>query len=369
MSLALALFGVVACSFLIKRVCDVFEPAADHLGRNMSAGIKGATINAVASSMPELMTTFMMLFFYHDKDGFAAGVATCVGSSVFNVAIIPACCILAVRWSASRPSGVVTIQRGRVLVRDGLAFVLAMVVLLAVLQDAEVLTAASGLSLVSVYVVYMLWLIRDQKRATDDSAPEEIESESFELSTTPWWQAMLRLDFEALFIGGRTMTTAFAWMALLGALSGLGVVCYYLAVSVMLASDTLGIAPYFSALILAAAATSVPDTILSVKDALKGNDDDAISNALASNTFNITTCIGLPLLAYGWTLGESVPLSTGSAVTVFELCTLMCAVCFLILATLLSKPLRWNHALMLVVWYGLFIAGVVTGEMGLWSFS
>ena len=36
------------------------------------------------------------------------------------------------------------------------------------------------------------------------------------------------------------------------------------------------------AIIIAAAATSVPDTILSVKDALKGNYNDAISNAFGS---------------------------------------------------------------------------------------
>ena len=39
--------------------------------------------------------------------------------------------------------------------------------------------------------------------------------------------------------------------------------------------------------IIAAAATSVPDTILSIKDARKGNYNDAISNALGSNIFDI----------------------------------------------------------------------------------
>ena len=43
-------------------------------------------------------------------------------------------------------------------------------------------------------------------------------------------------------------------------------------------------------IIIAVAANSVPDTILSVKDAIKGNYNDAISNAIGSNVFDIGFC-------------------------------------------------------------------------------
>ena len=52
------------------------------------------------------------------------------------------------------------------------------------------------------------------------------------------------------------------------------------------------------AVIIAAAATSVPDTILSVKDALKGNYNDAISNAIGSNVFDIGFALGFPVLMF-----------------------------------------------------------------------
>ena len=366
MELSVVLLGVLACAFLIKRVCDVFEPAADYLGRNMSQGIKGATINAVASSLPELLTAFMMLFFYDDKGGFAAGLATCAGSSVFNVAIIPACCVLAVRWSGKRPDSALTIRRRKVLVRDGLTFVLAMAVLLTVLRGVEEITWHDGISLVSVYVVYVLWLLYDHRKAhtLDGLSDDDVVLETGRTG----WNALLTLDFYALFLAGRRLTPLMAWTSLLMALTALGFVCYGLTVFVMQAADGLGIAPYFSALILAAAATSVPDSILSVKDALKGNDDDAISNALASNTFNLTTCIGLPLLAYGLVYNQPLSVATGSdGVSVYELCMLMFGICTLVLITLRFKPLRLQHALVLIGLYTLFIAGVVTGEMGLWN--
>ena len=67
------------------------------------------------------------------------------------------------------------------------------------------------------------------------------------------------------------------------------------------------------ALIIAAAATSVPDTILSVKDAKKGNYNDAISNALGSNIFDICFALGFPILMftsfYGPILMDPVTLS------------------------------------------------------------
>ena len=64
--------------------CDSFDDSASYLGRNMAPGLKGATINAIGSSMPELMTAFFLLFLFHERDGFAAGIATTAGSAIFN---------------------------------------------------------------------------------------------------------------------------------------------------------------------------------------------------------------------------------------------------------------------------------------------
>jgi cation:H+ antiporter len=62
--------------------------------------------------------------------------------------------------------------------------------------------------------------------------------------------------------------------------------------------EVTGIPLIFVAVVLSAAATSVPDTIISVKDARKGNYDDAVSNALGSNIFDIAFALGFPILLY-----------------------------------------------------------------------
>lgn len=51
-------------TIIIAKACSSFNIATSYLGRNMSPGIKGATLNAIGSSMPEFLTT---VFFYFSK--------------------------------------------------------------------------------------------------------------------------------------------------------------------------------------------------------------------------------------------------------------------------------------------------------------
>ena len=65
----------------------------------------------------------------------------------------------------------------------------------------------------------------------------------------------------------------------------------------------MGIPSYFTAVVLAAAATSVPDTVLSVKDARKGEYDDAVANAVAlaaASALRVRSPV--PLRVEGWRL-------------------------------------------------------------------
>ena len=105
------------------------------------------------------------------------------------------------------------------------------------------------------------------------------------------------LDFNSRFYQGREFDTVRAWVVLLAAVISIGLACAGIA-GVETVAHCLGVPSYFTAVILAAAATSVPDTALSVKDALKGDYDDALANAIGSNIFDICVCIGLPLLVY-----------------------------------------------------------------------
>ena len=74
---------------------------------------------------------------------------------------------------------------------------------------------------------------------------------------------------------------------------------------------------FITTVVFAAAATSVPDTVISVKDALKGNYDAAVANAVGSNIFDVCVSLGLPLTIYTLVIGP-VTLAGGTEVQVLR---------------------------------------------------
>ena len=358
-ALAFSLFLVLIAMYIIAFACDSFEPAADYLGTEvykMGPGIRGASIEAVASSLPELFTTLFLLFAHNDQDGFSAGIATCAGSALFNGAIIPAICIFAVTINGVNGEKVEIIELNRaVLVRDGAFFLCSEVLLIFFLNNNQ-LTWWMGLILMLVYVCYAVILVKGIGGADDDEdadggdadAEEDSDEKGGDLELADRvqggeddgdstmtsskdvvqnpmkavdvdgdgadaaadddddddgpanaFQACIQFDTNYLLFKGADYTPGSAWTNLLACTIIIAMACYVLAESVILSARALGVAPYFTAVILGAAASSVPDTIISYKDALKGDYDDAVANAIGSNIFDICFALGFPLFLYG----------------------------------------------------------------------
>jgi len=299
--------GLVAVTMLvIKYACDQFEPAADYLGRNMAPGVKGASINAIGSSMPEFLTSMAFLFTITQvevAEGLLASVAVTAGSAIFNAVIIPAVVILAVTvigikntdGQRERVAGIAV--RDRTIFRDGF-FLLAAEGILIWLLGFPVLSWWTGALLIATYVVYFTVLMYPSGINGGGEEEEGEEDEDEDEGPKKLWKMILTFDFISLFFKGRAFTNGMAWGVLGLSVLVLAVACHVLAQAVVMSAHALQVPLYFTSVILAAAATSVPDTILSVKDARKGNYDDAVSNALGSNIFDITICTGVPLLLY-----------------------------------------------------------------------
>ena len=57
-------FSLICLStYLIWKASESFDIASSYLTRNLNEGIKGPTINAIASSLPELLISFFFLFY------------------------------------------------------------------------------------------------------------------------------------------------------------------------------------------------------------------------------------------------------------------------------------------------------------------
>ena len=314
MGLLIPTILVAFCSIVIWRSVDGFTVASDYLGRNLSDGVKGATINAIASSMPELFTTIFFLFFLNDVDGFSGGIGTTAGSAIFNAMIIPAIAILAVIYAGM--TKVVTVSK-KVIRRDGIALILTEGILI-VLISGNSLYWWHGAILMGIYVIYITYMLTTMtkgEKVDDDAYHEQKQSELFEdievdEKDSSRLQQGITLDFEGIFVGGKKMTNANAWPLLITSTLTIAVSCYLL----VLACEWIGAKSYnvpligtfegldipilFVALIIASMASSIPDTIISMKDAQKGNYDDAVSNAMGSNMFDICFALGFPLFLF-----------------------------------------------------------------------
>ena len=297
-TLAMSLGLVAFASYLIKFACDQFEPASDYLGRNMPPGVKGATINAIGSSMPELLTSLAFIFTVSKlsaAEGIMAAVAATAGSAIFNIVIIPALVILTAVW-VKKQTDFVSVSKSTI-IRDGFFLLLAEFILISILTGSIVITWQTGLLLIFTYGLYVMYLF--WQMSMHEAVEEEEEEEEDDDGEVPGLiTQILTLDFINVFYRGRAMDESMAWAVLGFSVAVLAVACHVLAEGVVLASEALSVPIFITSLLLASAATSVPDTILSIKDAAKGNYDDAVANAVGSNIFDITICAGLPFLLY-----------------------------------------------------------------------
>ncbi|MFY0688342.1 MAG: hypothetical protein JXQ90_14305 [Cyclobacteriaceae bacterium] len=314
MGIIIPLLLISVCCVVIWRAGDGFMTASEYVGRNLSEGVRGATINAIASSMPEVFTSLFFLFVLMDASGFSGGIGTTAGSAIFNGMVIPAVSVIAV--TAMGLVKKIQVSR-KVLLRDGISLIIAEFIFL-ILISGSTLYWYHGLILMLVYVVYIVFMFTTMSKKEKEEFMEEshVTEEDFdddERIHKPFLQGLLTLDLERVFIGKTQINNVKAWLLLVFSTLAIAGVCYWLVlacewlgqetytISAFGSSwsfDGLGIPIMFVALILASAASSFPDTIISIKDAQKGNYDDAVANALGSNIFDVCFALGLPLFIF-----------------------------------------------------------------------
>ncbi len=306
MGIFIPLFLVVVCCIIIWRASDGFSLASDYIGRNLSDGVRGATLNAIASSMPEVFTSLFFLFYLHDTNGFSGGIGTTAGSAIFNGMIIPAFVIMVVVFSGIAKNIKVSTK---VFARDGIALILSEVIFIMILSGS-VLHWWHGLLLMLIYFTYLFVMLffMSKTKLTEEDHLQTFARDEMDVKSV--FRSILTFDLEYLIIGKRKLRSTNAWILLLVSTLFMALVCLLLVqacewlgshhykIPFLGEFNGLGIPILFVAVILAAMASSIPDTVLSMKDARKGNYDDAVSNALGSNIFDICFALGFPLFIY-----------------------------------------------------------------------
>lgn len=334
MGIVIPLLLILFTCLIIWRACDGFEIASEYVGRNMSEGVRGGTINAISSSIPELFTTLIALFVLRDEVGFSIGLGTTAGSALFNGMIIPSLCIMFVVGSivAGKRVGSVNVS-SKVILRDGLSLIFCNIVLI-LLINGDSLHWWQGMILMLLYFAYFAYMLLSMKKVAniaddDDDLDTDDDDDQRGLvgSIIYWISGGPLLDFERVFVREKhrqkiESETWNAWPLLLCSTAFIGIACWLLVIAcewlgtgpgnaanpsyTLFGQEFTGIGmpPMFVAVIFAAMATSVPDTIMSIRDARDGDYDDAVANALGSNIFDICFALGFPLLLYTLLFGS-----------------------------------------------------------------
>lgn len=325
------------CFWLLAIVCDdYFVPTMESmcLSLKMKEDVIGATFMAAATSSPELFINCIGTFVTKGD----IGVGTVVGSAVFNILAVPACCGLF--------AGQIVHLDWWPVSRDCLMYGVAVVSLIAVLAD-EIVMWYEGLALVLAYFVYIIvmycndsisnkvrtvvaklkkkptirpfrevteiipLLHEDTKNKSSNGqhiypALETIaENYSTEIADSPW----KRTNGTSLcgFIV-KWPITAILWFTIpdcrkypklrcltfIMCIVWIGVTSYIVAFLITVVGDTINIPDSVMGLTFLAAGTSVPEAVSSVIVTNQGHGAMGISNSIGSNTFDILLCLGLP---------------------------------------------------------------------------
>ena len=332
---------MIICSIVIAKSCNSFEVATDYLGRNMSEGVKGASLNAIGSSIPELLTTVFFLIFASQANlarDLAASIGGNTGSAIFNSIAIP---MLVIGTVLATIPGVVGLKISKkVILRDGL-FLIAAEVLLIILLSSKYITHWHGWAFTLFYLIYLAYTMLSMEKGArhEPQANEECEDGVY-------------LKYVLKANTGRKRRS---WLLLIISTLVIAAACAGLVEGCKAISDSLSINPLFVALILIAAASSVPDTIISIRDAKKGNYDDSLANILGSNIFDISISLGLPLALFLLFTGQKIEFTEAGA-TLVDIRIVLLIVTFITIAIFyFSKTLKKRHVFILGILYVLFV--------------
>lgn len=281
--MVIAIPMILFMSWIVSVASDKLGDVLHVLGIKLRipSTVRGATFDAIASSFPEFATAMIAVLVY--KEFTDVGVPTIAGSGIFNVLLIPMASILAFK-------GVIALKVEKENVYRDMFFYTLSLVVLGISMFTGSFNFMTGILLISVYVGYIFFLNRQTKAhqlklmdQEEDDDDEEVEDMSY--TSIVFWLIV---------------TMAAVWVSVDGIIVSAGVVAAY-----------LQIPKFITSVIIIAAATSIPDTFLSVKSAKRGDADGAIANAVGSNIFDICICLGLPMLVSGAAIPVSFAQNAG----------------------------------------------------------
>lgn len=269
LDLAVSVLVVVVTTAAIWLGSDWLEDASARLATyyHLPPIVQGGIIAAAGSSFPELASVVFAAL----AGSFGLGVGAVVGSAIFNILVIPALAVLV----ADRD-----MESTRTLVhKETLFYMLSVVVLFLIFALAMVYypvenntTARLTRPLAAVpLIVYVLYLFLQWQDTVDYSETPDTSN----------------------------IDAPRQWGLLLAGLLVILVAVERLVEAVIHIGETAGTPDFLWGVTIVAAATSLPDMLVSIQAAGKEDDVASIANVVGSNIFDLLVVIPVGILLLG----------------------------------------------------------------------
>ena len=267
--LDLAVIGIA--TVVVWKACDRLEDTCHDLAMHygLPEAVKGSTIMAISSSFPELATVVLAGLVHGNYE---LGLATIIGSAIFNILVIPGVSVLFRKGSLDADRNIIY--------RETQFYLISVMIVMLCLCFAVIYHPVEGdqpsgsltrslvlvpLLFYGLYIYIQLYEVHDHNA----SAPEKV------IRPHAQWGWLL-LSMLVVTAGVEVMIRV---------IIGLG--------------ETLSIPSYFLGATILAAATSVPDLFVSINAAQRTQSAASMSNAIGSNTFDLLVVIPAGVLVAG----------------------------------------------------------------------
>lgn len=326
-SLLISILMILASSIFIYFAGKKFAQSSSRIGDyfRIPRDVKGATLDAISSSLPELLVALFSVILFKQ---FEVGIGTIAGSALFNLLIIPGICVFLAP---------VAFKVGKkVISRDALFYLLSIFALVILIIYFKVWGVIVSLVLLSIYFIYVFEIAKHTQKHRRENQDKKGKSKK-------------GINITKEFLIFFTTMIVIAFFA------------YVLTDHSIQLSNFLGVPAIIIAFTVTAAATSLPDTIISAANARKGDIDDATSNVFGSNIFDILVGLGLPLLIYTIIKGPLTIVFDHLEIVLGLLGATILTIYFFMNDDILSK----KEAIILLSLYVLFVTYIILLSIGI----
>ncbi|KAF7988439.1 hypothetical protein HCN44_001012 [Aphidius gifuensis] len=312
---------------LLAIICDdFFVPSIQKICEklDMTKDVAGATFMAAATSSPELFINVVGTFITEGD----LGVGTIVGSAVFNILAVPACCGLFATQCLELDWWPIT--------RDSIAYAVTVFLLIITLRDGRI-EWWEALILVIFYILYIAAMFFNKRisrkmgtlvkrrreyknldlekpllpnfvnggKLTDSLEISDDESlDIVNMISMPetfwekvWWILTWPINLVLLVtIPDCRRDSLKTWypVTFIMCIVWIASMSYIVAWDITIIGDTFKIPDSVMGLTFLAAGMSVPEAVSSVIVTNQGHGTMGISNSIGSNVFDVLLCLGLP---------------------------------------------------------------------------